>query len=468
MTDSAAPVRAGRKLVYAFLLTVLILGALFSGYFFFSTVRAVTARVATPIPIPPALVDEPTQTPEQATLAPTAVVQAQQQATPEVARPKERINILLLGIDKRPKEIGPCRTDTMILVSVDPVSNTASMLSIPRDLWVKIPGYGEDRINVAHFLGDARKLPGGGPGLAKKTVSALFGVPVQYYVRINFAGFEKLIDAIGGVDINVEKRIYDTQYPDNNYGYMTVDIPAGLQHMDGKTALQYARSRHSAATGDFDRLSRQRQIILAARDKVARLDIPLTSIPQLLQAVGDSVQTDLGVDKLIELADIVRQLDSANIRQGGIDYTMTTPYTTASGAAVELPNWPKIRRLVAGLFGSEVAGAKTTPVAKSTAVLTETARIALQNGTATAGLAKTASGVLRQQGFNVVRYDSADRTDYAQTVIIDYANKQQTVAALATLLNVKPENIRHETKPKMDVDIITILGQDYAQKPIRN
>lgn len=467
MTQSTARVHAGRRMFHAFLLAVLILGSLFSGYFFFSTVRAVAARAATPIPIPPAAGGEQGEVPEQTTPEPTPVAQEQQQKTPEVAKKQERVNILLLGIDKRPQEIGSCRTDSMILVSIDPANNTASMLSIPRDLWVKIPGYGEDRINVAHFLGDARKLPGGGPGLAKKTVSSLFGVPVQHYVRINFAGFEKLVDAIGGVDINVEKRIYDTTYPDNNYGFMTVDIPAGMQHMDGQKALQYARSRHMS-TGDFDRMARQQQVILAARNKVMGLDIPLTNIPQLLQALGDSVQTDLSLDKLIEVADMVRKLDSANIRHEVIDNGLTTPYVTAGGAAVELPNWPRIRKLMADLFPPQASTSGSASSLSNTGVLTESARISLQNGTRTIGIARTARENLRRQGFNIVRYETADRTDYAQTVIIDYANKQQTVSALATLLDVKPENIRQANRSQADVDIVAILGQDYLQRAGQN
>ena len=166
----------------------------------------------------------------------------------------------------------------MILVTVDPGTKTAGMLSIPPDLLVPIPGHSENRINVAHFLGERDKYPGGGPALAKKTVQYTLGIPVQYYVRINFEGFEKLIDAIGGIQVEVKSAIHDEKYPDNNYGYMTVDIPAGLQHMDGKTALQYARARHGSS--DFSRARRQQQVLRAVRDKVLSLNIPLTRIPE--------------------------------------------------------------------------------------------------------------------------------------------------------------------------------------------
>jgi LCP family protein required for cell wall assembly len=163
---------------------------------------------------------------------------------------KERVNILVLGVDQRPGERGPWRTDTMIVVSVDPVSKSAGMLSLPRDLWVEIPGYGQDRINTAYVVGDLNKFPGGGPALAKKTVQYNLGEPIHYYVRVNFLAFQKLIDLIGGVDIYVEQEINDPTYPDMNYGYDPLHIPAGWQHLDGALALKYARTRH--ASSDFE------------------------------------------------------------------------------------------------------------------------------------------------------------------------------------------------------------------------
>ena len=234
-------------------MVIFVSGALYSAYLYFSTIRALASRTTLPF------VDN---------VAPEAIPQgrAPEQELPNIESRKERVNILLLGIDQRDNKVdkGPWRTDTMILVSIDPATRSASMLSIPRDLWVTIPGYGENRINTAHATGDIRKYPGGGVALAKKTVWYTFGVPVHYYVRINFVGFEKMIDAIGGITIDVESAIHDDSYPDQNYGTMVVDIPAGVQHMDGKTALQYARVRHGR--NDFDRMKRQQQVILAARD----------------------------------------------------------------------------------------------------------------------------------------------------------------------------------------------------------
>ena len=131
----------------------------------------------------------------------------------------ERVNILVMGIDQREHEQGPWRTDTMLILTIDPVTVSGGMLSIPRDLWVPIPGYEEGRINTAHYLGEFYDYPGGGSALAVKTVQYNFGVPIHYYVRVNFAAFEQLVDLIGGIDVYVEEEIADPIYPDEAHGY---------------------------------------------------------------------------------------------------------------------------------------------------------------------------------------------------------------------------------------------------------
>jgi LCP family protein required for cell wall assembly len=370
---------------------------------------------------------------------------------------------LLLGTDKRVGEVGPSRTDTMILATIDPQTKTAAMLSIPRDLWVAIPGYSENRINVAHFLGERDNYPGGGPALAKKTVQYTLGVPVHYYVRIDFEGFERVIDAIGGITIDVKEAIHDTKYPDNNYGYMTVDISAGVQHMDGKTALQYARARHGSS--DFDRAHRQQEVLKAIRDKVLSLNIPLTRIPEILKLVGDSVQTDLSLNEMYALAKVGREL-TGDIQSAVIDENMTTPQTTPDGASVLIPNRIKIRDLVNTLFGGPAPTASPA-LSEKEQIAQEAANVEVQNGTLTPGLALRTTEYLKGLGYNVVSYSNADRSDYALTVIVDYSGKSATVNALATLFNVSAENIRQSIGLQSDVDVRVILGRDYAAAPAR-
>jgi len=252
-----------------------------------------------------------------------------------------RINILLLGLDAREAERGPWRTDTMILISIDPAARAAGLLSIPRDLWVSIPGYAVDgKINTAHFIGDVQGYPGGGPALARATVERTFDLPVPYYVRLNFSAFERFIDLIGGVDIYVEQPIDDPAYPDESYGFEPLHIDAGWQHMDGRLALKYARTRHSAM-GDFDRIRRQQQVIQAVRDAIVRSDrLPglIAQIGPVLDALGDSVQTNLTLGQLAQLARLGAQIDPAQVRLIGIAPSALTVF--------QAPNDPPQEALV--------------------------------------------------------------------------------------------------------------------------
>lgn len=239
-----------------------------------------------------------------------------------------QISVLVLGIDERESQSGPWRTDTLIAVMIDPVKLTAAGLSIPRDLWVSIPGLGtEGKINTAHFLGDAEGYPGGGPALAQAAVQALFDVPQQYYVRVNFTAFEKLIDLIGGIDVDVPYPIDDPLYPDSGYGYEPLTIPAGRIHMDGRLALKYARTRHEAM-GDFDRMQRQQQVIMAVREKVLqgdRLAQLLAQAGPIVQTLGESIKTNLTLEQLIQLAQLAAQIDPGRIQLKTITPDMILP-----------------------------------------------------------------------------------------------------------------------------------------------
>lgn len=429
---------------------VIVSGTLYSLYLFFTTVRAVVAQTTVPLLPNPAVRDD---------LPPAVSLEGHD--LEDLAVSNERLNILLLGIDRRPKEPGPFRTDTMILLSFDLTNKTASMLSLPRDLWVTIPGYWEDRINTAHVIGDARGYPGGGIALAKKTVQHNLGVPVHRAVRIDFQGFVKLIDAIGGVTIDVPSRVYDARYPDNNYGYMVVDIPAGVQQMDGERALQYARSRHGSS--DYDRMARQQQVILAARDKILSLHFNLAKIPEMLSLLGDSIYTDLPLSDILVLADMAMEIKAENIRHAVIDATMTRTVTLNSGAMVEVADWAKVRNLVQDLIPP--AGLEEEdPDLRRALLADEGARIELRNGSLDTELAAKTADALREQGFNVIRYGNAERFDYLETTVFDRTGKTYTVEALADVLKVNTALIEQAPLYPSDADIVVILGRDYAQR----
>jgi len=434
-----------RSIVWTALLAVFVLGGLFFGYLFYASVRDIVAYAELPFSLG------------------ETVGGGHATGEEEEARPvqhyvlTERVNILFLGIDRRDNDPGPWRTDTMILFSIDPTSKTISMLSIPRDLWVALPGLNRsDRINTAHVWGDQYQLPGGGPAFAKKTVQYNLGIPVHYYVRLDFAGFVKIIDAIGGIDVDVPRDIIDDEYPTPDYGKMRLVIKAGRQHMDGELALQYARTRHQY--GDIDRARRQQQIIAAARDKILSLDFPLARIPEQLSILGDSVQTDMNLEEMYAIAQAARQIPQENLQSGVIDETMVISWQTPSGADVLVPKQEMVRDLITRLFPPATPQVSLGPLGDRDKLAEEAARIEVQNGTQTAGLASRASTELRSLGYNVVRYGNADRFDYSSTVIICYNEKRYTVESLKDYFKLTDEQVISESMPDADVDVRVILG----------
>ncbi|RPI31323.1 MAG: LytR family transcriptional regulator, partial [Chloroflexota bacterium] len=220
--------------------------------------------------------------------------------TPDPWDGASRVTILVMGLDygdwESSDRTGPPRSDTMMLLTIDPLSLTAGMLSIPRDLWVSIPGFeGNHKINTAVRFGELYQLPGGGPALAIKTVEQVVGVEIDYFALIDFYAFEKFIDEIGGVDVEVAEEIkVDPIGPHN-----TVILKPGLQHLDGPVALGYARNRYTA-DGDFDRSRRQQQVILAIRRRILSLDmlpVLVSKAPALYQEIGAGVRTNLTLEQ---------------------------------------------------------------------------------------------------------------------------------------------------------------------------
>lgn len=265
-----------------------------------------------------------------------------------------RFTVLVVGLDRRPGETGLAyRTDTMMLVSIDPIAKTLGILSIPRDLYVAIPGYSEpQRVNTPMVLGELQR-PGYGPELLKQTVQYNLGIRVHDYLAIDFNTFITIIDAIGGVQIDVPYAISDTSYPDMNYGYDPFYIQAGLQQLDGKTALKYARTRHGDS--DFNRAERQQAVLYAVRDRVLSLDMMpqlIAQSPTIWNAISDGVSTGLTFDQMIQLVWYLKDIKRENIKAGVIDNAYTVPYMTAGGAAVLVPDRARLGDLMVEIFGS--------------------------------------------------------------------------------------------------------------------
>ncbi len=217
-----------------------------------------------------------------------------------------RTNVLVLGVGD-PGHAGENLSDTMMLLSLDGRTKRMAEISIPRDLRVSVPGFGYNKINTANALG--------GVALAEQTVSDTFDVPINYYVKTNFSGLKDLVDAVGGVDVNVKDRLVDSEYPcdDNQYKVCGLDIEPGLQHMNGTVALQYVRCRKGTCGNDFGRAARQQELLSLLRPKLMdpRLLLSPTKLKRLADATSKGIKTDLGLFQLLELANSWRT-DSAN------------------------------------------------------------------------------------------------------------------------------------------------------------
>ncbi len=263
-----------------------------------------------------------------------------------------RINLMLLGIDRRGGTGWGYRTDTIMVVTLDPGSRAAGILSIPRDLQLPIPGHGQDRINTANVYGSIQDGAEGGPALLRSTIESSFNIPIDGYIMVDFQAFERIVDALGGIEIEVPTRLHDTRYPDprpeDPYAFKAVHFEPGLQHMDGGQALEYARSRMS--TSDFDRAKRQQLVLLAIREKALSLSA-IPRWPQLAAVAVESIRTDLGTDELLALAVLVARIDMSGLKQVVLEHPLVTSYRRPDGAAVQLPQWDLINPVLVDLFG---------------------------------------------------------------------------------------------------------------------
>ncbi len=261
--------------------------------------------------------------------------------------PPARLNVLLIGLDRRPGESAVARADTLIITTVDPARPYVGMLSLPRDLWVTLPDGSQNRINTAHFFAEAA-AEGTGPAAAVNTVASNFGLSLNRYVRIDFVGFVRIIDSVGGITVNVEHPLVDYDYPTYDYGTQTISFEVGEQHLDGERALQYARSRHSSS--DFDRAKRQQIVIAAFARRLLEPDAWLR-FPALFAAVSTSIDTNLTPIEMITALPTLILVGPDGIDRQVVEGNMVQPYTTEGGASVQLPVWETINPLLLDMFG---------------------------------------------------------------------------------------------------------------------
>lgn len=257
----------------------------------------------------------------------------------------ERVNILLLGVDETPERLAQGespRSDTMIVVTIDPATKKVGMLSIPRDLLVTIPGVGETKINAAYANGATSKITTG-PGLVIATIEHNFHIPIHYFAEVNFEGFIKIIDTIGGVTIDVPAPVKDDKYPGEEFNYTRLYFHSGLQHMDGRTALQYARSRYG--DNDFGRSARQQQVLQTLRAQAIQLGL-IKDAPELIEELGSTVRTDLRPQDLLSLAKLASGIKDANVHSYSLEGAVTDYWSPNNGPYYLIPDWESIRSIV--------------------------------------------------------------------------------------------------------------------------
>jgi LCP family protein required for cell wall assembly len=421
-----------------------------------------TSLQGAPIDSGPSGAKQPVEV-SKGTPVPVGPLQKPSDPTPVPWDGVSRITVLAMGLDYRDwesKEVP--RTDTMILLTLDPVTKTAGMLTIPRDMWVTIPGFDHAKINTAYYLGEIYKLPGGGPGLAMQTVEQFIGVPINYYVVLDFNSFVKFIDEISGLKIDVP---YDIVVDPVGPG-QKITLYKGRQVLDGATILAYARNRYTDG-GDFDRSERQMQVILAIRSRILdfnQLPTLITRAPVLYREIMSGVRTNLALDQIIGLARLGIQVNEKNIRRGVIGTEQITFGKSPEGLDILKPIPDKIRILRDDVFatGGPIAPAV---VSGDPAVLmkTEKARVTLQNGTTTPRLVERTKEYLTGKGLTVLEGGNASQRVSA-TTIYDYRGKPYTMSFLVKEMNIRNDRILNRFDPNAQTDILIILGDDWAQK----
>ena len=369
-------------------------------------------------------------------------------AMPVLDLPEEVMNIVLLGTDTEAGGSG-WRTDVIVVVSVNPDIPSVSLLSIPRDLYVWVPGYGYDRINTADRRGALIGYPGGGPALVKATIEYNLGIPIHYYARVDFDGFVRIVDTLGGIDIPIECELHDT-FPDpaNPEQGIDIDWVPGIQHMDGRQALWYVRSRWS--THDFDRNRRQQQVLRALFHRVLDLDI-IPRIPELWGALRESVETDLGLEEMIRLGLIGSQLDLSNVKSRFISSTYLEYYLAPNGAHVLLPLQDALAPVVAEAMQPPAAGRAYQPPF----------RVEVWDGTGQPGLGAVAAERLRWEGFEVVGLTAVDPVSDTQVLDLTTTDKGSPLWLLTRLYQLSSADIISQPTEGSPVDLRIILGADY-------
>jgi len=377
---------------------------------------------------------------------------------------EDRINILIVGRGGE-NHPGPLLTDSIMVLSVKPKDKKAAILSMPRDLYIPIKGHGSDKINSAYADGyndyldkschkkktsDCKsEAMAAGANLTRATVSEVLGIPIHFYISGDFEGFKKIVDKLGGLDIVVEKTLYDPLYPDEQMkGYSPFLIKAGKQHINGETALKYTRSRET--TSDFDRAKRQQQILQAMKDKAFQLGILSSpkSILDIIKILGDHLRTDLSPTDLKTLAELMKS--TASIVNKVLDSSSGGPLVSDNSSGTyylktRTGNYLELREIAGNIFEDQ-----------SKVLL----NIELINGSGISSNGANLAASLRKLGYSA-NVSSAEK-GYKTTIIyryVDDAAKNKAIDDIGDSLNA---TVIEQVQSSAKFDLLIKIGEDYT------
>ncbi len=397
------------------------------------------------------------------------------QRTPLLGEEAGRINILLLGMAGE-NDAGGYLTDTIMIASIDTENNKIALLSLPRDLYVQIPDtkFGT-KINAVYKYG---LINGSGIKPLKKTIEEITGLEINYYVAVTFSGFEKFIDNLGGINIQVKRDIYDPRYPGPNYSYETFEIKKGLHKMDGSTALKYARERHDDPDGDFGRAKRQQQVLQAVKNKLFSAQIIFNpfKLNKLLEDIGDNIKTNASLGEMKSFLELSKQLDTQNINTAVVDawkedslLKVSHIFYENSRAFILVPrvgNFSEIKELASNIFNLKNLQIRQEKIAE------EDADIALINASQNYSLVTKIKKLLQKDlkfaKVKIIKSSTAEPSE--KTEIFDLSEKQKPLSLdelikkiPATLNDNNSALIEFYSKDLSDYDIVILLGKDIVE-----
>lgn len=375
-----------------------------------------------------------------------------------------RVTLLVLGLDYRDWSSGRdySRSDTMILLTLDPLTQTAGILSIPRDLWVSIPQFKHGKINTAYYLGDAYKLPGGGAGLAVETVEEFLGVPINYYAQIDFSAFVDFIDEIGGVKVDIEEPITIDLL--GSGAATKKNLKAGVQVLPGEWALAYARARNTDG-GDFDRAARQQQVIIGIRNRILSFDllpILVSKADVLYQQLSSGIQTNINLSDAIKLAIVANQVEENDIQQGIIGEKQVLFGKSPDGLSILIPITDKIHLLRDQIFASSGVLSPQSPGNPQERAQAETANISIINQSSDSNLGQQTADYFESLGMNIVSVSAGEQYSTVSSVITDLSTPY-TLSYVVDMLGIVQFRIEADDSLPADENLILVLGDDWAR-----